>query len=66
MAKPAKGDTVVATKNIGGIRRPNIPKGTKGVVTKSSWGQLEVLFTIEKWHGGKEQHEIDVTADEIA
>jgi hypothetical protein len=66
MAKPSVGTVVVATKDIGGIMRPNIPRGTKGVVTRSGWGEFKVLFTVTKTFGGTEQHEIDVNADEVS
>lgn len=45
--------------------RPSIPKGTGGVVTKASWGELKVLFTIKGWMGDK-QHEVTVDKNEIA
>lgn len=62
-----KGDTVVSTKNIGGVLRPNVPKGTKGVVVRASGftQQARVLFTIEGFMGRK-KIEVDVTDDEIA
>lgn len=36
MAKMSAGDTVVAVKDIGGLLREHIPKGSKGVVTTPS------------------------------
>ena len=59
------GDKVVATKDIGGVLRPSIPKGSSGVVTKASWGELTVLFTVKSWMGDK-QHEVSVEKNEIA
>lgn len=63
--KKKAGDTVVAVKDIGGVLRDSVPKGTKGVVTVSAWGEYKVLFTIEKWSGTK-QVEIKVDVDEVA
>ncbi|QZQ53730.1 hypothetical protein KZI27_00370 (plasmid) [Curtobacterium sp. TC1] len=65
MAKMSAGDTVVAVKDIGGLLREHVPKGSKGVVTKASWGEYKVLFTIERWHGDKKV-EVRVEPDEVA
>jgi hypothetical protein len=59
------GDKVVATKDIGGFMRPSIPKGTSGVITVASWGELKVLFTVKGWMSDK-QHEVNVDKNEIA
>jgi hypothetical protein len=36
------GDRVIATSNLGFLAR--VPKGTKGVITETSWGQYTVAF----------------------
>lgn len=58
------GDRVIAAKNIGGIMRDSVEKGIPGVVTKSGWGEIRVLFTKEGWLG-KKHTEISVSKDEI-
>ena len=62
--KKKAGDTVVSVKDIGGVLRESVPKGTKGVVTVSTWTEYKVLFTIERWSGTK-QVEIKVDTDEV-
>lgn len=61
-----KGDRVVAVKDIGGVARDFVAKGTKGVVTETSWGSpSRVLFRVEGLFGDKSV-EISVTADEVS
>ena len=50
MSKVSRGDRVIAAKRIGGIWRPEIPKGTRGVVIEGGWTRpARVQFTIEGW-----------------
>lgn len=48
MSKFRQGDQVVSVRDIGGVLRDSVPKGTPGVVTDSGgWGgQATVRFTI--------------------
>lgn len=64
MGKKGVGKKVKATKDIGGVLRERVPKGTKGVVTKSSLFEYRVRFTIDGWLGDKVV-EIDVESDEV-
>lgn len=67
MAKFSKGHKVVAVKDIGGMMRDSVPKGTRGVVTVSGWGETRVLFTVEGgMFSSSRQAEIRVNDDEIA
>lgn len=65
MANFQVGETVVAVENIGGIMRDSVPKGTRGVVVKSGWGQLQVKFTVKGFLGSEKRVVIDVNDREI-
>lgn len=66
MAKYSKGDMVVSVKDIGGVMRGFVPKGTEGVVVEAPWfGDPTVLFTITGALGGKKQVRINVSTTEI-
>lgn len=66
MAKYSKGDMVVSVKDIGGVMRDFVPKGTEGVVVEAPWfGDPTVLFTITGALGGKKQVRINVSTTEI-
>ncbi len=60
MSDLERGDRVISTKDIGGVMRPYVSKGTEGVVLNPGgfWsGQLRVSFNGE---------DVDCEADEIA
>lgn len=62
------GQRVVATKDIGGIARSFVPRGSKGVVTEGGGifsGPPKVLFTIKHFFGD-EQVEITVEDHEVS
>lgn len=63
--KKGVGKKVKATKDIGGVLRERVPKGTKGVVTRSSLFEYRVLFTIDGWLGDKQVEIDDVETDEV-
>lgn len=62
-----KGDRVIATKNIGGVLRESVPKGSEGVVTQAGgWGsETKVLFTISGLMGDRKV-EVRVESGEVA
>lgn len=65
MAKHSKGDMVVAVKDIGGIMRDHVPKGSEGVVVEAPWlSDPTVLFTVKTLMGEKKVR-IRVSPDEI-
>lgn len=59
MGNLRKGDRVMATREIGGVLRPGVRKGTRGVVVTAGWlGPTRVNF--------EGAGEIEVRDDEIA
>jgi hypothetical protein len=63
----SKGDKVVATTNIGGGFRLDVPKGSHGTVTKAvAGGPLVVKFVVTTGLIGKPREvELNVDPDEI-
>jgi len=63
----AKGDRVIATKDIGGWFRDGVPKGTPGVVTDpGGWNSsTTVEFTVNGGFFDDRQVSITVEDDEI-
>jgi hypothetical protein len=68
MSRFHAGDKVVSAKDIGGIMRDHVPKGSRGVVTEAEWlGSTKVLFTVDGGFLGSDRKvEITVDEDEIA
>jgi hypothetical protein len=61
-----KGDRVVAVKDIGGVLRELVPKGSVGVVTQCGWTrETRVLFTIRRPILGDRQVEVRVENGEV-
>ncbi|WP_346008613.1 hypothetical protein [Janibacter terrae] len=59
---------MVAVKDFGGVMRPVVPKGSKGVVTEAGGlfsGPPKVLFTIKRFFGDA-QVEVTVEGHEVA
>lgn len=64
MSKFSPGERVVATKDIGGVLRDSVPKGTRGVVTEAGWmSQTRVLFSV-KGAGFADARKVEVTVDD--
>lgn len=56
MAGLEKGDQVVAIKDIGGVWREHVPKGSRGAVTEAGWGSpTKVLFTVDGGFWGRDR-----------
>ena len=65
----AKGDRVVAIRDIGGVARDFVPKGSVGHVTECTWSgrPTKVLFTVKGgMFAGDKKVEITVSTDEVA
>jgi hypothetical protein len=59
------GDKVIAVKDIGGLTRDFVPKGSAGVVVSNEWGSIRVRFTVDGVFGAK-QVETSVEKNEVA
>ncbi len=60
--------TVVATRDIGGFRRPFVPAGSVGVVQATRgflFPSFDVTFTVLGLFGRSREVSVTVTADEV-
>ena len=61
----SKGDKVVAVRDIGGVMRELVPKGSRGVVIAAGWlGPTKVQFRVTGLMGERTV-ELEVQNDEI-